>query len=589
MKPPVQLRKLWSLVPHRQRRTARVLLAQTVIGTGLEALGVALVVPAISLLTNQDLSAIPALSRWIGLMGYQSVAEAVVLVMAALVAVYGLKAVYLGYLAWQQARFSFDLLADVSQRLFAGYLHQPWTFHLQRNSAQLLRNVTTETNILNNVVQALISMITDGFVLIALGVLLISAEPLGTSVVIVALGSAAWVFQRVTHRRLIEWGRYRQQADGYRIQHVQEGLGGLKDVKMLGREAEFLNQYEIHNRTYARVARRMATLQQIPRLWLEFLAILGLGILVTIMLWQGREVAALLPTLGLFGAATFRLMPSIIRIMNSFQAFRYYQPVLDTVHDELAAFQTPAHVGAAPPLPPLSDAIELAGVTFRYPNAHRPAVADVTLSIPRGTAVGVVGGSGAGKSTLVDVMLGLLTPTTGAVTVDGIDIQRNLPSWQRQIGYVPQSIFLTDDTLRRNVAFGLAEDQIDDAAVSRALAAAQLDEFVQSLPAGVQTTVGERGVQLSGGQRQRIGIARALYHDPPVLVLDEATSSLDAATEQGVMAAVRRLQGIKTLIIVAHRLSTVAACDKLFKLESGRIVAEGSFDHVTQPTHRGHP
>jgi ABC-type multidrug transport system fused ATPase/permease subunit len=229
-----------------------------------------------------------------------------------------------------------------------------------------------------------------------------------------------------------------------------------------------------------------------------------------------------------------------------------------------------------------SKAIVLEGVSYRYPSTVAAALSDITLKIPRGASIGFVGGSGAGKSTLVDLILGLLTPTTGQVRVDEVDIQTNLRGWQDQIGYVPQTVFLTDDSLRRNVAFGLSEDQIDDSAVQRALRAAQLEEFVNSLPEGVQTHVGERGVRLSGGQRQRIGIARALYHDPQVLVLDEATSALDTATEEGVMAAVNRLIGEKTLIIVAHRLSTVARCDRLFRLEKGRIVDEGSFQSISQ-------
>lgn len=570
------------MLPPDRRYAAEGLLVLTIIGTGLETLGVGIIVPAIGLLTTQDLAtSSPSLGPWLKAFGYHSNEQAVTVVMVSLVVIYAVKTAYLAYLAWRQARFSFDLLAGISQRLFVGYLRQPWTFHLQRNSAQLLRNVTTEVNNFNNVTQAVISVVTDGFVLVALGVLLVVAEPVGTSVVISTLGLAAWAFQRITHQRLIHWGEERQRSDGYRIQHVQQGLGGVKDVKLLGREAEFLAQYDSFNRSYARVAQRMVTLQQLPRLWLEFLAVVGLATLVLVMLGQGRALEALLPILALFAAAAFRLMPSVVRVMNSFQALRYYQPVIDTLDHELFHLDAPAPAEAQATLA-LAHTIALSNVSFQYPNSSSFALCEVSLTIGRGESVGFVGGSGAGKSTLVDVVLGLLSPTSGSVMVDGVDIRSRLGGWQRQVGYVPQAIFLIDDTLRRNVAFGLPEDQIDDVAVNRALEAAQLTDFVRSLPAGVESTVGERGVQLSGGQRQRVGIARALYHDPPVLVLDEATSSLDTATELGVMDAVRRLHGDKTILIVAHRLSTVAECDKLFRLEYGRIVAEGSLEDVTE-------
>jgi ABC-type multidrug transport system fused ATPase/permease subunit len=318
----------------------------------------------------------------------------------------------------------------------------------------------------------------------------------------------------------------------------------------------------------------------LPRLWLELLAVTGLAALVLAMIGQGKPLDALLPTLGLFAAAAFRLMPSVNRILTSLHSLRFSLPVIDTIYNEfrlLGATMAPQRGERLS----FDSGLALDQVKFRYPAAEALALRGVSLAIQPGTSVGFIGGSGAGKSTLVDIILGLLVPASGSVTIDGVDIQTNLRGWQDQIGYVPQSIFLTDDTLRRNVAFGLPADQIDEAAVLRAIRAAQLEQFVNDLPQGLDTIVGERGVRLSGGQRQRIGIARALYHDPPVLVLDEATSSLDTTTERGVMEAVRALHGKKTLLIVAHRLTTVEHCDRLFRLERGRVVQEGSFAQVT--------
>ncbi len=574
--------KLWAIVPAGRRRAAGVLLGLTLVGTLLETLGIGVIVPVLGLLTARDLAS--TLPAWMSdaIAARQLTTEQLVVVaMLVLVGVWVVKAAFLAFLAWRQAQFTFGLQANISQRLFIGYLRQPWTFHLQRNSARLLRNVTTEVGNLNNVVQAFMAIGTEGSVLLGLALLLLAVEPLGAAIVIVTLSVSAWGFHTTTRARLLRWGEARHRHDGLRIQHVQQGLGGVKDVKLLGREQDFLDQYRRHNDGMARVGQRQFTLQQLPRLWLELLGVAGLAGLVFVMIWQGKPLDRLVPTLGLFAAAAFRLMPSAIRIMNSAQLIRYNLPAVDTLHSELQLLEALPANGPGHSIR-LGTAIVLDQVTFQYPTAATPALVDVSLTIPRGMSVGFVGGSGAGKSTLVDVILGLLHPASGRVLVDGVDVQDHLRSWQDQIGYVPQSIFLTDDTLRRNVAFGLAEDQIDDAAVRRAVKAARLEEFVDSLPAGLATMVGERGVQLSGGQRQRVGIARALYHDPPVVVMDEATSALDGPTEQGVMDAVGALRGDKTLLIVAHRLSTVAHCDRLIRLEGGRVVAEGDFESITK-------
>jgi ABC-type multidrug transport system fused ATPase/permease subunit len=293
------------------------------------------------------------------------------------------------------------------------------------------------------------------------------------------------------------------------------------------------------------------------------------------MLAQNRALEAVLPTLGLFAAAAFRLMPSVNRVLGAVQSLRYGMPVIDTLCAEFK-LAVPEIAVTQRSVTPFRATLELNQITYAYPAVAEPALKDISLAIQRGESVGFIGASGAGKSTLVDILLGLLAPDTGEVRVDGNDIQKNLRNWQDQIGYVPQSIFLTDDTLRRNVAFGLPNEQINDAAVHRAIRAAQLEEFVDSLPDGLETFVGERGIRLSGGQRQRIGIARAIYHDPAVLVLDEATSSLDTETERGVMQAITALQGSKTILIIAHRLSTVEHCNRLYRLQDGRVVEEGT-------------
>jgi ABC-type multidrug transport system fused ATPase/permease subunit len=366
------------------------------------------------------------------------------------------------------------------------------------------------------------------------------------------------------------------------LQHLQQGFGGVKDVKILGTEEYFASQYGENLLKNSEVVRRFSIAQTLPRFGLEILTIIGLAVLVSTMVLLDSERPEILPVLGLFGAAAFRLLPAVNRLISNFQIINVSRPQVNEVFEDLDLPDQLNHKNSDRST--LTSAISIVDISFSYAESLKNVVSGVSVKIGRGEAVGLIGSSGSGKSTLVDILLGLLEPNSGKVLVDGSDIHDDLRGWQDQIGYVPQSIFLTDDTLRRNVAFGLPKDKIDDDAVRSAIRSAQLEEFVASLPEGMETVVGERGVRLSGGQRQRIGIARALYNNPDVLVLDEATSSLDTETEHGVMQAVQALQGDKTVIIVAHRLSTVEYCDRLYRLENAQIVDEGTFSEVTSRT-----
>lgn len=569
-------KKLWYILSMGQRRAAIILLIMMLFGMVLETLGIGLVVPALALMTQSDLTTkYSVLAPWLDSIGNTSREHLVVVGMLVLVSVYTVKALFLGFLGWMQTRFVYGIRADLSQRLFTGYLRQPYVFHLQRNSAQLIHNVVNETNIVAST--GLIpgfTLISEVLVFLGISAMLLAIEPLGALLVLSTLGLAGWGFSRITRNRILRWGEARQLHEGLRMQHLQQGLGGVKDVKLLGREDEFFAQYWLHNVGSARSVQHEQALQQLPRLFLELLAVIGLAALVLVMIGQGKPLDTLLPTLGLFAAAAFRLMPSANRVLLAIQSTRYTLPVIDALHSELCLFDAALEPQHSHPMV-FKSTLSLDQVSFRYPSTEALTLHAVSLSLPKGASVGFIGSSGAGKSTLVDIILGLLTPDSGSIKIDGIDIQTNLRGWQDMIGYVPQSIFLTDDTLRRNVALGMPNEKIDEAAVWRAIHAAQLEQFISDLPQGLDTMVGERGIRISGGQRQRIGIARALYHDPQVLVLDEATSSLDTATEHEVMDAVRTMQGDKTLIIVAHRLSTVEHCDCIYRLEQGKVVEEG--------------
>lgn len=570
-------RKIHSLLTPSERKSAFILFGLMIIGMLLETLGVGLIVPLVTLMMQGDLIIrYPAMQPLFEFFGNPSQEQLVVGAMLSLIGIYLVKNLFLAFLAWRQMCFAYGIQRHLSQRLFTMYLRQPYSFHLQRNSAQLVRNVTGEVSLFTGAVNNSLNILTEGLVLLGVAGLLLLVEPQGALIVASVLGVVAWAFYRGNRARITRWGVARQHHEGLRLQHLQQGLGGVKDVKLLGRESDFLEQFQVHNTQSVNVAQLQATLQQLPRLWLELLAVSGLVILVLSMISHGRDMTSIVPTLALFAAAAFKLMPSVNRVLSAMQTLRYGLPVINTLNDELKQEVPDAIVQSYTNAFTFSREISLTDISYTYESASLPALNGLSLSIRKGEFVGFIGTSGSGKSTLVDVLLGLLTPSNGLVEVDGNDIQSGLRQWQNQIGYVPQSIYLTDDTLRRNVAFGIPNEQIDDVAVQRAIKAAQLEEFVMSSPDGFETVVGERGVRLSGGQRQRIGIARALYHDPAVLVLDEATSALDSETERGVMEAVSALHGSsKTIIVVAHRLSTVVKCDRLFRLELGKVVDEG--------------
>lgn len=574
------LKRIISMLTPRQRWHALLLVIAMVFSALLEAASVGLVVPVVTLMVQGDIAQrYPLIQSLLGSVTGGAV-DLVLPGMVLLVVVFLLKALFLGWMAYRQASFAFGLQASVSERLFRGYLLQPYMFHLQRNSAQLIRNAINETNqfTFGAILPGMVLM-TETLVLTGLVSLLIGFEPVGALLVMFLGGGVGAVFYRLTKNRIRTWGEDRQVHEGLRIQHLQEGLGGAKEVKLLGREKYFLERYALHNAASARTGELQTTLQSVPRLMLEFLAVLALAVVVLAAQASGRSSADLVPMFGLFSVAAFRLIPLANRILVAVQSLRFSLPVLDILTRELTACGEPENQTAASRLP-FQDRLVIQGLSFSYPEIVQPTLREVDFILLQGQTVGFVGESGAGKSTLVNLILGLLTPSSGHFTVDGLAVQDHLRGWQMNIGYVPQHIYLTDDTLRRNIAFGEHDDHINESAVQRAVRAVRLNEFVDSLPEGLNTQVGERGVRLSGGQRQRIGIARALYRDPRVLVLDEATSALDHETEQGVMEAVSALHGAITILIVAHRLSTVAGCDVVYRLRDGQLQVDNALGRV---------
>lgn len=492
------------------------------------------------------------------------------------------------FTTYAQLRFTLMREYSIGKRLVEGYLHQPYSWFLSRHSADLGKNILSETSkVIYQAMVPMVTLIAQGAVAVALLALLILTDPQLALIVGMTLATVYTLIFKANRGLLGRIGQEYVKANQARFIAVSEAFGASKEVKVGGLEEAYIQRFSDPALTYARHQATSSVISQLPRFALEAIAFGGMLLVVLYLMAQRGNFASAMPIITLYAFAGYRLMPALQQIYGAVAQLRFAGPALDALHSDLMSLQ-PAHPDPSQDAITLTRAITLNQIQYRYPNAPQLALKNLSLYIPAQSTVGLVGATGSGKTTTVDLILGLLEAQQGTLAVDGQAItEHNRRAWQRAIGYVPQQIYLADDTVAANIAFGLQEKDIDPAAVERAAKIANLHEFVfNELPQQYQTTVGERGVRLSGGQRQRIGIARALYHNPQVLILDEATSALDNLTEQAVMEAVHNLGHEITIILIAHRLSTVKACDTIFLLEKGELKAQGNFEELKQVNER---
>jgi ATP-binding cassette, subfamily B, bacterial PglK len=566
------LRKINFLITKRQRKGLVYLTLLLFIGMVLEVFGLGILIPALTLLVDQQSYENIELLRFIrGLFSNVSHETFLIIFLLSIIVLYFIKTTFLVFLTHKQNRFLSNVSAYISNNLFISYLNQNYSFHLDRNASDLIKNIQVEIKYLHTFLLSIITICIEGGLVTSVILTLIYIEPLGAISIGLFFLTLSITFFQFTKRKLNSWGELRQSLDSEVSRFALEGLGGIKELLILDRTDFFIEKFIDKNYTMARINSNHGTISQMPRFFLELTTILGLVGFIIIMIIQDKEIGTLITTLGVFVAASFRMIPSLNRIIAAFQALKFYYPSVDTFFNELKNYSLlQKKVDFEEKQFSFKSKLEFINVSFSY-NNDKNILHNINLSINKGETIGFIGESGSGKSTLVDLMTGLHNPTKGLINIDKDERIIHSKYWKKQIGYVSQSIYLTDDTIANNIALSIPNDKINHKRIEEVIKHVQLENFIKSLKQGINTRTGERGVQLSGGQRQRIGIARALYHNPEILILDEATSSLDTDTEIKVMKSISKLKGKKTIIIIAHRHSTLKDCDKIFMIENGRV------------------
>lgn len=570
------IKRVIAILTVRQRKMLIILLGMMLIGAGLETVGTSLLIPFITVaMQPESVLENEYLRYFYDLFGLESANGFLIMLSIVLSIVFVVKNVYLYFMYYVQYRFIYNGQYNTSRNLFKDYVRRPYEFYLDASTPVVMRHIMSDVNGSYNLLLTFLQLFTEIFIFIALLVLALVNSPQMTLVMCGVLGVILVANKKILGPILRRFGHEVQTNSALTTKWIMQAVNGMKETKVLNKERYFVEQYEKSADRLNTIQKRQNSMQNIPRLLIETICMCGILIMMAIFLAAGNNLSEMITQLGVLAAVAIKLMPSANKLSTYINNIAYYEPSLIAVEDIIIRShqkdaQTDVLFQKAEEIKPMEfkKEVTLENITYRYPNTEVDILKDASVTIPIGKSVGFIGPSGAGKSTTVDVLLGLLDPQKGNVMADGVDIKTNLPGWYAKVGYVPQMIFMLDDTIRNNVAYGVDENEIDDEQVWYALREAQLDEFVKGLPEGLDTSIGERGVRISGGQRQRLGIARALYTEPEIMIFDEATSALDNDTEAAIMEAIERLHGKKTLVIIAHRLTTIEKCDAVYRVEN---------------------
>lgn len=553
-------------------------LIMIIIGSFAELLGVAIIVPLVNLAVDKNFQENFWCKIIIDITGYQERGQIMLVLIIATILIYVAKSIYLSWMNSCMYKFSASIRRQMAVKLMKSYLKQPYAYFLKKNTSELIRSVNTDTGQLYEIVSNVFLIISNGLTAIILMIALVISNAAMAFIVAGLLAICAIIILLVVQKKTRYFGKTNQQLSGHLIKYLQQTFEGVKEIKVLNNEDYFIEQYSETYQKQTEVLRKFSLVNVIPKYLIETVCIAGILLYLGFNVIYNPNYMNIVPELAMFVTAAYKLLPSVNALYAYMNTIVYHKAAIDLVYhdireaDELGNKMDISANSMEQVL--FEDKITMDHVDFRYENADKDVLKDVTIEIPKGKSVALVGPSGGGKTTTADIVLGLLAPTNGEVLVDGKNIADNISGWRKKIGYIPQSIYLTDDSIKCNIALGIPEKEIDEERVWKALEEAQLLDFVKGLEKGIDTEVGERGTRISGGQRQRIGIARALYHNPEILVFDEATSALDNTTEKEVMKAIDSLHGNKTMIMIAHRLSTIENCDMVYRVEKAQITRE---------------
>lgn len=545
-------------------------------GSIAELLGVSIILPIISMATNPNAIYENEICIQIArIFGIDNSNQLLILLVIAVIMIYCIKNIYLTWMTHRMNCFSKGIMKYFSTRLLSSYMKQPYTYFLNKNTAEILRSINSDTINLYGVVANVMQIMSQGLTTMLLIVFSVMTNPIMSLIVAVLLGGCAALIIGVIQKKMRYMGREHQRLSAYLIQYAKQSFEGIKEVKMMNREQYFIRQYADVYEHSAEIERICNLLSYIPKYLIETVCITGIMLYLVFVVTTGAELVTLVPQLGVFAATAFKLLPCMNALYANFSNMIYHKASIDVIYNDIKEVEDIvedfSNSTATSEFREFKKYISVEDITFSYSGQKKAVLKNINVRIHKGESVAFIGESGGGKTTLVDIILGLLTPQQGRILVDGKDIQVDSRGWHNRIGYIPQMIFLLDDTIRNNVAFGIDDQLIEDDKVWLALKEAKMQEFVESLEDGLNTMVGEAGTRLSGGQRQRIGIARALYSNPDILVFDEATSALDNETEKEVMEAIENLHGNKTMIMIAHRLSTIEKCDHIYRVGNQQI------------------
>lgn len=580
-------KKTLSLLSKQEKKRGLLVLMMVIIMAVFETLGVASIMPFLTVLGNPEaIETNPYLNTIYSYFNFQSKQQFLIALGLFAFSLVLFSAAFRIATTYVINRYTQMRLHTLSERLLETYLRQPYSFFLGRNTGDMAKSILSEVNqLISNVLKPAMDGIAYIFVTIALISFLIINDPKLALIVGATIGGSYILIFLMIQKYIKKLGSQRLIANKTRFRTAAEALGGIKDIKLLGREHAYLMRFSPASKVFSINQATATTLSVIPRYILEAIGFGGIILLALTLMTRADNFGDVLPILGLYAFAGYKLLPAAQQIYNSLTKVRFGGAAVDDVYEDLHTRDTLVEIQKVAGLPlSVDQSISFQNLSFFYENAEKPALKNLNFDIKKGSSIGLVGSTGAGKTTLVDLILGLLVPTEGEFKVDNTNIdEKNIRQWQKSLGYVPQDIYLVDASISENIALGIPAEKIDQIQVEKCAHLAQVHDFIiDELPQGYQTQVGERGVRLSGGQRQRIGIARALYHDPEVLVFDEATSALDNVTEKAVIEAVNILSHKKTIIMIAHRLSTVKNCDQIIYLEQGEIIDSGNYQELIE-------